>query len=46
MSAFMEAAPDAYSHTDRAILEKEIGSMTRGAPMQLSANVEGSPPIN
>lgn len=46
MSAFMEAAPDAYPHADRATLEKEIDAIARDIAMQLAANVEENPSVN
>lgn len=46
MSAFMEAAPEAYPHADRTALEKAIAGMAVDIAMQLSANVEESPSVN
>lgn len=45
-SAFMEAAPHAYSHIDRSVVEKAVAAMARSITMELAATSDGSRSIN
>lgn len=45
-SAFMEAAPHAYSHIDRLIVEKAVAAMAKCITMELAATSDGSRSMN
>lgn len=46
LTAFMEAAPRAYSHSERAVVEAAVEAMARSIYMELAATADGSRALN
>jgi hypothetical protein len=46
MAAFMEAAPNAYPHLDRSLVEDAVSFIAKDIAMQLAATADGSDAIN
>lgn len=46
LSAFMEAAPTAYSSSERAVVEAAVETMARSIYMELAATADGSRALN
>jgi len=46
LTAFMEAAPNAYSHSERAVVEAAVEAMARSIYMELAATADGSRALN
>lgn len=46
LAAFMEAAPNAYSHSERAVVEAAVEAMARSIYMELAATADGSKALN
>lgn len=42
LTAFLEAAPDAYPHVERAAVEEAVQAMAANVKMELAANAGGS----
>lgn len=42
LTAFLEAAPDAYPHVERAVVEEAVQAMAANVKMELAANAGGS----
>lgn len=46
LTAFLEAAPSAYSHSERAVVEAAVEAMARSIYMELAATADGSRALN
>lgn len=46
LAAFMEAAPTAYSPSERAVVEAAVEAMARSIYMELAATADGSKSLN
>jgi hypothetical protein len=46
MAAFLEAAPSAYPHLDRSLVEDAVSFIAKDIAMQLAATADGGDVIN
>lgn len=46
LTAFAEAAPDAYPHLEREVVEKVVQAIAANLKMELAANAGGSTTLN